>query len=114
MFPASTAGVALFLLRLQLAAASGLVAAEIFMPVPVWVSIPLYLLSVLLLAGFLTPLVSVASGILCVSTVWLLSSPTNLIFAALALTSLALAFIGPGAYSIDARLFGRRTIIRDP
>lgn len=104
---------ALFLLRLQLAAASGLVAAGLFMQVPIWASIPLFFLSVLLLAGFLTPFLSVASGILCMSAVWLLGSPTNLIFAALALTSLALAFIGPGAYSIDARLFGRRTIIRE-
>jgi uncharacterized membrane protein YphA (DoxX/SURF4 family) len=105
--------VALFLLRLQLATASGLIAAEVFIPVPIWASIPLYLLSVLLIAGFLTPLLSVASGSLCVSAFWLLSSPANLIFAALTMTPLALGFIGPGAYSIDARLFGRRTIVRD-
>lgn len=113
MFPAGLAGVALFLLRLQLAAASALVAAEMFMPAPIWASIPLYLLSILLVAGFLTPLLSVASCILCISTVWLLGSPANVIFAAMTLTSMALGFIGPGAYSIDARLFGRRTIIRD-
>ena len=104
---------ALFLLRLQLATVSGLVAAEMLLPVPIWARIPLYLLSVLLLAGFLTPFVSVASGLLCISTFWLLNAPTNLIIAALTLTSLALVFIGPGAFSIDARLFGRRTIIRD-
>lgn len=104
---------ALFLLRLQLATASGLVAAEMFKPVPVWASVPLYLLSVLLLAGFLTPFVSVASVVLCLSTVWLLGAPANLIFATMTLTPLALGFIGPGAYSVDARLFGRRTIIHD-
>lgn len=103
----------LFLLRLQLATASGLVAAELFTPVPIWAIIPLYLLSVLLIAGFLTPVVSIASGILCISTFWLLGSPANLIFSAMTLTPLALGFIGPGAFSIDARLFGRRTIIRD-
>jgi hypothetical protein len=28
--------------------------------------------------------------------------------------SVALAFLGPGAFSVDARLFGRKRLIREP
>ncbi len=63
----------------------------------------------LLLVGFLTPLagmlVAVAEGwILCLSAADPVSSVT---LGALGAT---LAMIGPGAWSIDARLFGRRHI----
>ena len=38
----------------------------------------------------------------------------EMIFASVTLTSAALALLGPGAYSVDARLFGRRLLVVPP
>jgi uncharacterized membrane protein YphA (DoxX/SURF4 family) len=75
----------------------------------------------LLIAGFLTPVVAVLIALpsiaavflqttLCKST--LFDTKLSAIFAAGVL--LALSLLGPGALSIDARVFGRRRIIIPP
>jgi uncharacterized membrane protein YphA (DoxX/SURF4 family) len=73
--------------------------------------------SLLLLIGFLTPLVSVS---VCLGAIFAslshLQSPTdmhNIDLSAICciLVAAALAFLGPGAFSLDARMFGRREII---
>ena len=73
------------------------------------------------LAGFITPISSllVALGILAGSTSWFASPATKSLdcnaasFEAVVI-SLALAMMGPGSFSIDARLFGRREILIPP
>lgn len=72
----------------------------------------------LLLVGFLTPIVGgmVAVGAIGVAVSWLPGCTQNLFDSRLALafgTALlaAILALGPGALSIDARLFGRREII---
>jgi uncharacterized membrane protein YphA (DoxX/SURF4 family) len=75
------------------------------------------LTGVLLAAGFRTRIASflIASGIAFFSLSAIL--PTRNLFDRLLPTlfaeaiSMALVFLGPGAFSIDARLFGRREII---
>jgi uncharacterized membrane protein YphA (DoxX/SURF4 family) len=74
--------------------------------------------SLLLLIGFLTPLVSVS---VCLSAIFVslsyLQSPStdlhNIDLSAICciLVAAAVAFLGPGAFSLDARMFGRREII---
>jgi uncharacterized membrane protein YphA (DoxX/SURF4 family) len=71
-----------------------------------------------LLIGLFTPIASaVASlGSLAVGVSWLLASSENIYDKAIAdfylfVMSLAIALLGPGAFSLDARLFGRREII---
>ena len=61
----------------------------------------------LLIAGLWTPLAGVVAG--C-AEVWIaLSSPAHIWNCAiLAVSAVTLALIGPGAWSIDARLFGRK------
>jgi putative oxidoreductase len=63
--------------------------------------------SVSLIAGFMTPaiaiIVAIGASLLAVSG--LLSSPFAVIIPAA-----AIALLGPGAYSLDARMFGRREI----
>ena len=74
-----------------------------------------------LVAGFLTPVSGAVAGltIMCIAT-WTPpdTSVLNDRLAALVVVvdAAALAMLGPGALSIDARLFGRReiTIPRDP
>jgi uncharacterized membrane protein YphA (DoxX/SURF4 family) len=71
-----------------------------------------------LLFGFLTPLagIVVALGAIGIALSWLPRPALNLLDAALpailvVIVSAAVAFLGPGALSVDARLFGRREII---
>lgn len=71
-----------------------------------------------LLVGLLTPLAGAAAAIghlvMCAST-FLANDAGNQsrAFAALdlAVMSVAVVLLGPGAFSVDARLFGRREII---
>jgi hypothetical protein len=65
------------------------------------------LAGVLLIAGLWTPLAGIVAG--C-AEVWIaLSSPAHIWNCAiLAVWAVTLALIGPGAWSIDARLFGRK------
>jgi uncharacterized membrane protein YphA (DoxX/SURF4 family) len=72
----------------------------------------------LLLVGYLTPLACVVSGLSCLGNAfsWF-PAPNSEFFegkltATLAIViTLALICLGPGAFSLDARLFGRREII---
>jgi uncharacterized membrane protein YphA (DoxX/SURF4 family) len=74
-----------------------------------------------LVAGFLTPVAGVlvalgalgaALSVLPAPAPNLLDSKLSLIFAAI--ITVAIVFLGPGAFSMDARLFGRREIIIPP
>jgi uncharacterized membrane protein YphA (DoxX/SURF4 family) len=73
----------------------------------------------LLLVGFLTPLSGALASALAAGLAFsVLPSPRTNVFApdaptlvlVLVLTAAALALVGPGAFSVDAALFGRREI----
>ncbi|MBX7220045.1 MAG: hypothetical protein K1Y36_08870 [Blastocatellia bacterium] len=64
--------------------------------------------------GFLIPLMA---GITCLAACanLLLGAPPDRFLSSLAiLNGIALTLLGPGAYSLDARLFGRRVIVVPP
>jgi uncharacterized membrane protein YphA (DoxX/SURF4 family) len=71
-----------------------------------------------LLAGFLTPLAAVVIGsaVAGLGLSWL-PAPTPHLFddslttAFIAIVALAIVLLGPGAYSLDSYLFGRREIV---
>jgi len=67
----------------------------------------------LLCAGLRTP---VAGGALSIVALWSVLSGTGDPWAQILLASVgaALAMLGPGAWSIDARLFGRKRLIHNP
>jgi uncharacterized membrane protein YphA (DoxX/SURF4 family) len=74
--------------------------------------------SALILIGYMTPLASVVGGLVCIGT-WFpwFPTPTPNLFVTRVATVMAAAIavaivcLGPGAFSLDARLFGRREII---
>ena len=65
----------------------------------------------LLLAGFWTP---VAGSLVAAIATWLAVTNVDLASALLATIGVTLALVGPGAWSVDARLFGwKRIDVRD-
>jgi uncharacterized membrane protein YphA (DoxX/SURF4 family) len=82
----------------------------------------LILAGTLLLIGFLTPVAGGLAAIGAISAAYLGSLAARSLFDATLTTVLvvvvatAVTLLGPGAISVDARLFGRREIIvpRDP
>ena len=126
-FPAGLPGVGLLLLRVVVGAA--LVAHGVLCLVSsdritlvVSVSTALLLLSGgCLLIGFLTPILSLLAGLECLGIVWSwfpfqLLSPfeSKLALAPIIAMSAAIALLGPGAFSLDARLFGWKEIVIPP
>lgn len=91
-------------------------------------SIALWAMALILLAagaslviGFMTPFASVVTGlsILGIAFSWFPVPPLPLLGArmmtlAVVITAAGIALLGPGAFSIDGYLFGRREIIIPP
>lgn len=112
MFPGRWPGFALLVLRISVAA-STVVDSLVFRQSPIgWETVAVIALALMLCAGWLTPL-----ACLLAFTAQLAALITEPHFAAVSiamLDALALAVLGPGAYSVDAYRFGRRTIVWPP
>jgi hypothetical protein len=113
MFPTGSPGAALFFLRISVigmlfdltvqSASTGNISP--------WRTVALALISLLLFCGAFTPIASLLSLILeaIYWPVW--DSLRSFEFALQALVVIALFLLGPGAYSIDSKMFGRRLIL---
>jgi hypothetical protein len=113
MFPAGLPGIALLLLRITVAGLLlvSTLSNESVENITPWKAIALGITCILLCLGALTPLASVFS--LVIQAMYL-PGLDELRFASLALhmlVSVAMFLLGPGAYSLDSKMFGRRLIL---
>lgn len=118
MFPHGGPGVGLLLLRLATAAMFGLNVTHHFnfsSNALYWLVVSLIaLISISLCLGFLTAVLSVIACVAAVANLFFADQTVNLVYLLRILTSAALFFLGPGAYSVDARLFGLRVTVVPP
>jgi hypothetical protein len=114
MFPPGLPGLALVLMR---ASVAGAVLLDIYTheaTLPGWAKGAAIVVSVILCAGYLTPLASVAALVFH-AIIWA-SVGAESIAAAITTSfdAAALALLGPGGYSIDSFRFGRQVVLLPP
>ena len=115
MFPAGAPGIALLLLRISLAGAVLNGGADcITSCLPLLICLALGAQSILLCLGLLTPVVSLVAGAFELAELFVTGHTDARFIALSSLNAAAIALLGPGAYSLDARLFGRREIVFPP
>jgi putative oxidoreductase len=126
-FPAGRPGAALLLLRIAIGVTSAVQGSLYLSNGGKWTIgalLPCFLLvagGAFLLLGFLTPLASASVAIVEAANAisWIAAPIGNLFdgrlgFLEMIAMAAAIALLGPGAFSIDARLFGRREIVFPP
>lgn len=109
VFPAGSTGVALLLIRASV---------SISLLFPPYGSIPprsatavaCAVLAVAVGIGVFTRVVALVAALVGLAVAAAAAGPPSLAFMTFALQSTALALIGPGAVSVDARRFGRKTL----
>ncbi len=102
-FPAGAPGAALLLLRCALATTYILLVEA-----PLAIRL---IVSILICLGLLTPLIAPLATVATLVYAWLDSNADPALCALLAVHACALSMLGPGAYSLDSRLFGRRLVV---
>jgi hypothetical protein len=115
MFPQGAPGFALLLLRISVA----MIFLTSIADQSLVSSVPLVCAGVLLISGslsigFLTPYLSVVSFVSGVTILLCNPHSYGVVQVALLFNAAALALLGPGAYSVDARLFGLRVTVLRP
>jgi hypothetical protein len=115
MFPHGAPGIALLLLRVSVAATFLITAANRFgMSSTPLLFVVALLISISLSIGFLTPILSVIVCLAVAINALIGTSHGNLLCFFCIVDAVVLALLGPGAYSLDARLFGRRVTVVTP
>ncbi len=115
MFPSGRPGIALVIMRLCLA---GMLLLHAYRFGPIvslsWSMPVLVLIAIALCLGVMT---AIAGILYCVAEIGFVFTATGFDATVLILSipvAIALVFLGPGAYSLDARIFGRRVIVLSP
>jgi uncharacterized membrane protein YphA (DoxX/SURF4 family) len=111
MFPKGPVGIALLVLRI-LVAAMLLVdgSAQLTLVSSLWTLLLFAIPAAALCCGFLTPCCATFCCLEELSALWMTGGQNQFHLILASLTSAVLAVLGPGAYSIDARIFGRRLL----
>ena len=108
-FPNRGAGLALLILRVAVAAA--LITSPRLCPGPETevLSALTRLAAVLIVVGWYTPFAAASAAVLSLSALWVCHQPgVNVLMIAILI---AIGLLGAGAYSVDARLYGRRRLV---
>jgi len=126
-FPGGSPGLGLLLLRIMVGGTAATLGTQYFSdtidrtPIIWTLAVILILGGTSIVIGFLTPFASLAVG-LCVFGItisWFPAPPLNglgmrfLAFVVVT-TAVGIALLGPGAFSLDGYLFGRREIVIPP
>ena len=113
MFPSGMAGYGLLSLRIVVATSLHFdVLGHLVLNTPILRFASLLVLSTLLAAGLFTPIVAALSGVAEILLL-LIARDTDTPLTAFVnpFDAFLLVMLGPGAYSADARLFGRRVLV---
>lgn len=112
MFPAGVPGIALILLRLSVITSLWLPPCNRPAMSSALLLAALMAISSLLLLGLATPVAATITMLILLIEPWSSDPhvPLGLGTIMHAVTALSLVLIGPGAFSFDARLFGRRVL----
>lgn len=111
MFPSGVAGAGLVVLRASVAATLLFDGTVRWSPIgSPWFFSALVVTSIFLCFGFLTPYCAVVGCLMQLGVMILPSGQDEFHLGISILNGAALAVLGPGAYSIDARIFGRRVL----
>jgi hypothetical protein len=114
MFPRGGPGIALLLLRISVAATLLLsLAGRPDLPSFHLLFAGAVLVSIALAIGIFTPVVSSILSVYAIANL-LIGLRFEWLVVSLILNSIALALLGPGAYSLDARLFGLKVMVIAP
>jgi hypothetical protein len=118
MFPHGGPGIGLLLLRIAAAAMFAINITHRFSfssTALYWLVVTLIgLVSFGLVVGFLTPILCVIACTAGIANLFFADHAIDPVYVLRILTSAALFFLGPGAYSVDARLFGLRVTVVPP
>jgi hypothetical protein len=115
MFPTGTSGAALLILRISVAATLVVDGRAAWVSITsLWMLIVVLLPAALLVVGFLTPYAAILGCILQCAILLKAGGSNSFPIAMSILNSAAVALLGPGAYSVDARIFGRHLLIIPP
>jgi hypothetical protein len=111
MFPSGTAGAGLVILRVCSAAVLLVDArAHPLEGKSIWLLLLFVIMSGTLCIGLLTPYAAAIGCLIELTAVWDADAQVAFHSMVAALNIAAVGMLGPGAYSLDARLFGRRLI----
>jgi len=112
MFPGGAAGWGLLLLR---ACAAGMLIRNSILDaavsIPVWEIVAVTILAGAFYLGVFTPVSCCTSALLQIFVLFRPHQPNPLHFVFTFCVTAALFLLGPGAFSVDSRLFGRRLIL---
>jgi uncharacterized membrane protein YphA (DoxX/SURF4 family) len=115
MFPAGIAGVALFVLRSSVAVSLIVdTTAHGSLFKPPWLFLVVAVPASLLCIGLMTPYCAALTGLMQLAALLTFAGPNKFHLGLSVLNSAVVAVLGPGAYSVDARIFGRRLLIVPP